>query len=198
MKRLNCPHCQYPINACLCASIRPLSTSVELIVLQDPSEVKHAKNSVKLMKAVMKDLRVVVGETTEDFMSLRAYLDEQTKPIFVLYPSEVSLSVGELSPPKEAILLLLDGTWRKAFKLLKLNPWLNQYPAVHLDLDSPSHYTIRKAKRSDSLSTLEAAAMAISIIEPSCDVSPLTDALSALVDQRLMAMPLSVRQRYLS
>lgn len=198
MKRPNCPKCQYPINACLCASIRPISTRVELIVLQDPGEVKHAKNSVKLMKAVMKELQVVVGETIDDFISLKRYLDRQAKPIFVLYPSSDSESIGEMSLPKDVILLLIDGTWRKAFKLFTLNPWLNQYPAVHLDLDSPSNYTIRKAKRADSLSTLEAAAMAIKEIEPSCDVSPLTDALSALVERRLMAMPLAVRQRYLS
>ena len=198
MKRPNCPDCQYPTNACLCANIRPLATSVELIVLQDPGEVKHAKNSVKLMKAVMKDLQVVVGETIEDFMALKSYLDSQTKPIFVLYPSAESQSLSELSLSRDVILLLIDGTWRKAFKLLTLNPWLSQYPAVHLDLDSPSNYTIRKAKRADSLSTLEAAAMAVKVIEPCCDVSPLTEALNALVEQRLKAMPLSVRQRYLS
>ncbi|QYJ85971.1 DTW domain-containing protein [Shewanella mesophila] len=197
MKRPNCPDCQYPTNACLCASIRPLATSVELVVLQDPGEVKHAKNSVKLMKAVIPDLQVVVGETAEDFMVLKSYLDSQIKPIFVLYPSADSQSVSELSLPKDVILLLIDGTWRKVFKLLALNPWLNQYSAVHLDLNSPSNYIIRKAKRADSLSTLEAAAMGIKAIEPSCDVSPLTDALNALVEQRLNAMPLSVRQRYL-
>jgi DTW domain-containing protein YfiP len=173
-----------------------MSTRVELIVLQDPSEVKHAKNSVKLMKAVMPELRVVVGETAADFTSLKSYLDRQTKPILLLYPAVESRSISELSPPKDVILLLLDGTWRKAFKLLKLNPWLNGYPAVHLDLATPSNYTIRKAKRADSLSTLEAAAAAISAIESSCDVSPLIQALDALVEQRLMAMPVSVRQRY--
>ena len=45
-------------------------------------------------------------------------------------------------------------------------------------------------------SLLEAAALAIETLEPSCDVSPLHDALAALVQQRLAAMPASVRQRY--
>ncbi|CAM4075126.1 tRNA-uridine aminocarboxypropyltransferase [Shewanella aquimarina] len=197
MSRPVCPQCQYPVNACLCDSIRPLSTRVELIVLQHPSEVSHAKNSVKLMQAVMGDkLRLVVGESPEDFTELRDYLKAQSRPVYLLYPSETSQPLEASVQHHDAILLLLDGTWRKAYKLLQLNPWLLEFTGVHLDLDAPSKYTIRKAKRDDSLSTLEAAALAIETLEPSCDVSPLHDALAALVQQRLAAMPASVRQRY--
>ncbi|WP_119978721.1 tRNA-uridine aminocarboxypropyltransferase [Shewanella algidipiscicola] len=196
MSRVLCEQCQYPLNACLCAHIRPMSTSLELIVLQDPGEVKHAKNSVKLMKAVLDSLRVEVGETPSDFASLKAYLDSVDKPIYLLYPSEHSQSITQQRVASDAVLLLLDGTWRKAYKLLQLNPWLQQYPALHLELDAPSHYTIRKAKRDDSLSTLEAAALAIKAVSPNADVSPLNDALAALVEQRLNAMPVAVRARY--
>ncbi|MCG9697882.1 tRNA-uridine aminocarboxypropyltransferase [Shewanella sp. Isolate11] len=198
MSRPICPKCHYPQTACLCAQLRPLATRVELIVLQDPSEVKQAKNSVKLMQAVCDKLQVVVGETPADFTQLQAYLKRQSKPILLLYPSEQSQNINELPLPAEVIVLLLDGTWRKAYKLLQLNPWLLEYQAVHLNVDAPSNYTIRKAKRADSLSTLEAAAMAIKALEPNSDVSPLTDALSALVEQHLTAMPSVVRQRYLS
>ncbi len=193
-----CSKCAYPKNACLCASIRPLSTEIELIILQDPSEVKQAKSSVKLMQAVCDKLQVFVGETSDDFVELQGYLAKQSKPILLLYPSECSQSLNEFSQSQSVILLLLDGTWKKAYKLLQLNPWLHQFHAVHLNLDSPSNYTIRKAKRSDSLSTLEAAAMAIQILEPMTDISPLTDALLALIEQHLSAMPAEVRQRYLS
>ncbi len=198
MSRSVCPKCAYPQNACLCASIRPLSTKVELIVLQDPSEVKQAKNSVKLMRAVCGKLQVFVGEKPDDFMGVQDYLAQQNKPILLLYPSEQSQLLDKLPQPQEVILLLLDGTWRKAYKLLQLNPWLQQFQMVHLNLDSSSNYTIRKAKRSDSLSTLEAAAMAIKTLEPQTDILPLTDALLALVEQYLNAMPTAIRQRYLS
>ncbi|GIU42503.1 DTW domain-containing protein [Shewanella colwelliana] len=173
-----------------------MSTEVEVIVLQDPTEVNHAKNSVKLMRSVLPNLQVVVGETAADFSALREQLASTNKAIFLLYPSEQSQSLSAQTTSDNVILLLLDGTWRKAYKLLQLNPWLLDYPAVHLDLTEASHYTIRKAKREDSLSTLEATAMAIKAVEPSTDVAPLTDALAALVEQRLQAMPALVRARY--
>lgn len=173
-----------------------MQVRTELIVLQHPSEVGHAKNSVRLLQLVIGDTRVYVGETQDDFSQLREYLNETNRPIYLVYPSDQSRCVDEAAPQKEAILLLLDGTWRKAYKLLQLNPWLLKYPALHLNLASASHYRIRKASRSDSLSTLEAAAMMLKAIDPELDVSPLTRALGAMVEQRLASMPPEVRRRY--
>lgn len=173
-----------------------MHVSTELIILQDPSEVGHAKNSVRLLSLVIPETQVIVGELPEDFLKLRQYLNASRKPIYLVYPSDKSRNVEEVNLEGEVILLLLDGTWRKAYKLLQLNPWLLDYPSLHLDLESASNYTIRKASRSDSLSTLEASAMMLQAIEPKVDVTPLTKALRALVDQRLNAMPADVRKRY--
>lgn len=196
MSRPDCPTCYYPLKACLCASIRRMQVKTELIVLQDPSEVGHAKNSVRLLELVVPETQVFVGETAADFSALRQYLTESEKRVYLVYPSEGSELANSCSLDEEVILLLLDGTWRKAYKLLQLNPWLADFPALHLDLESASNYTIRKASRSDSLSTLEASAMMLKAIEPLKDVTPLTDALAALVEQRLASMPADVRARY--
>ncbi len=173
-----------------------MQVSTELIVLQDPSEVGHAKNSVRLLSLVISETRVLVGEESADFEWLRQYLDASTKPIYLVYPSDRSKNAEEEQFDDEVILLLLDGTWKKVYKLLQLNPWLLQYPSLHLNLLLGSNYIIRKASRSDSLSTLEAAAMVLKTIEPELSVAPLTRALSAMVNQRLNSMPASVRKRY--
>lgn len=173
-----------------------MSVSTELIVLQDPSEVTHAKNSVRLMALVIPEIQIYVGETPDDFKSLRHYLEGCKKPIYLVYPSDVSSDVVGTQFDKQVVLLFLDGTWRKAYKLLQLNPWLQNYPALHLDLESASNYKIRKASRADSLSTLEAAAMMLKSIEPELKVTPLTNALEAMVQQRIQSMPVDVRKRY--
>ncbi|WP_041417457.1 tRNA-uridine aminocarboxypropyltransferase [Shewanella woodyi] len=196
MARPVCPKCHYPLNACLCSSIERMQVSTELIVLQDPSEVGHAKNSVRLMELVIPETQVYVGETPQDFQALRHYLNTCGKPVFLVYPSDSSSDVAETSFTEQAVLLLLDGTWRKAYKLLQLNPWLQDYPALHLDLTSASNYKIRKASRADSLSTLEAAAMMLKAIEPELQITPLTNALDAMVQQRIRSMPPAVRKRY--
>jgi DTW domain-containing protein YfiP len=51
--------------------------------MQHPSEVGHAKNSVRLLKLVLPQTQIYVGETGEDFIELQHYLATQTK-----YPNE--------------------------------------------------------------------------------------------------------------
>ena len=164
--------------------------------MQHPSEVKHAKNTVRLMRLVMPDIKVVVGESAEDFNELQQYLSQSTKPVFIVYPGESSQAVEQSDAQSDCIIILLDGTWRKAYKILQCNPWLLQYPALHLAVSHQSEYIIRKAKRSDSLSTLEATALILTALDQKLDVSPLFVAFNAMVEHRLNAMPEQVKARY--
>ncbi len=168
----------------------------EVIVLQDPSEVKHAKNTVKLLALVIPNVTIVVGETPEDFAEVRDTLAQSQKAIYVIYPTQDSRCIDKVKPVKDAVLIFLDGTWRKVFKMMALNPWLEQYPALHLNLDASSQYKIRKAPRVDSLSTLEAVALSLKTIDNQLDVAPLYNALNAMVEKQLQFMPEAVRKRY--
>ncbi|UJF22429.1 tRNA-uridine aminocarboxypropyltransferase [Shewanella sp. OMA3-2] len=196
MKRAYCAVCDYPLIACVCHAISPLQVRTNVIVMQHPSEVNHAKNTVRLMRLVIPNMRVFVGETTEDFIELQAYLAQATKPIYVVYPSDNSQTVMQAKAASDAIIILLDGTWRKAYKILQSNPWLLGYPALHLDVVYASNYIIRKAKRPDSLSTLEATALLLSSLDDALDTTPLFAAFDAMVQHRLSAMPINIKARY--
>ena len=196
MSRHYCAICRYPQNACLCASVQPISPMTQLVVLQHPSEVEHKKNRVRVLSLAVPKTQVYVGESESDFNGLREYLAACNKPIYLVYPSALSVSVEQKSINPDCILLLLDGTWRKAFKMLQLNPWLTQYPAVHLAEGYESRYRIRKSSRSDSLSTLEACAYMLSALNPRLDVQPLMTAFDAMVELRIKAMPSTVQARY--
>lgn len=168
----------------------------QLLILQHPSEVGHKKNSVRVLSLVIPDTRVYVGETDGDFAGLRDELAQCDKPIYLVYPSQQSVSVENQSFPADCVLLLIDGTWRKAFKILQLNPWLTQYPAVHLTEGFGSRYRIRKSSRSDSLSTLEASAYMLSALDAELDIQPLIHVFDVMVDLRIKAMPPDVQLRY--
>ncbi len=196
MSRKVCSKCQYPVTTCVCASIETLAPAAQLIVMQHPSEVEHAKNSVRLLKLVIPDTQVIVGETAEDFAELRRYLTDSHKPIYLIYPNEQSQEVKQANPCEHGIFILLDGTWRKAFRMLQLNPWLLELPSLHLDVTQASNYTIRKSSRADSLSTLEAAALVLESLESQVDVSPLYRAFDAMIQHQLASMPPHVRARY--
>jgi len=164
--------------------------------MQHPSEVDHAKNTVRLLKLVMPQIHIYVGETAADFIELQHYLAAQTKPVYVVYPNEHSQTVAEAGAEGESIIILVDGTWRKAYRMLQLNPWLLNYPSLHLECEQASQYIIRKAKRSDSLSTLEAAAYTLAALNSTADVTPMFAVFKAMVQHTLTAMPDKVRARY--
>ncbi|MCL1142858.1 tRNA-uridine aminocarboxypropyltransferase [Shewanella gaetbuli] len=196
MTRQYCNQCHFPQTSCVCSAVAPVRSKTEVIVMQHPSEVNHAKNSVRLMPLVLANMQIVVGETAADFTELRQYLAQANKPVYIIYPSETSQTVQQSGAQADAIIVLLDGTWRKAYRMLQLNPWLQQYPALHLEVEHASQYVIRKAKRADSLSTLEAAAFMLSSLDKQLDTSPLLNVFDAMVNLRLQAMPAAVRQRY--
>lgn len=195
-KRAYCPHCTYPLNACVCHALSPMTSITEVIVMQHPSEVNHAKNTVKLLTLALPQTQVFVGEKTEDFAELISYLASQSKPIYLVYPCETSQSAKQANILPDCIIILLDGTWRKAYKLLQSNPWLHNFPALHLDAKNLSNYRIRKAKRADSLSTLEACAYLLQELDHPLDISPIFAAFDAMVQYKLNSMPDNVRARY--
>jgi DTW domain-containing protein YfiP len=69
------------------------------------------------------------------------------------------ISIGEWQ------LVLIDATWRKARKMLALNPLLQTLPRWGLRALPPSRYAIRKAQRPEQRSTLEAACLGLGQLE---------------------------------
>jgi len=167
MARPLCLQCQLPIARCLCEYITPSQSDVEIIVWQHPSEINHPKNSTRLLAACLPELKLIHGESIPKEVFSRE-IGSSHRTLYLLFPQENEVSVDSSSTDIDASsvrLLILDGTWRKARKILHLNPWLGQLPRLALTHPRPSRYHIRKAEREGQLSTLEAACSAIEQLE---------------------------------
>lgn len=189
--RTYCSECQYPLVRCVCACAHPVATQTQIDILQHPSESQHAKNTARLVTLCCPNARIWVGEHEDDFVDLRASLKEGTRSCALLYPSAEARTISEYHrsdvkpvfedaeggrrPTYEGLrLLFLDGTWKKAFKLFKLNAWLEYYPQLQLDAPT-SAYRIRKCSVVGGLSTLECVVQSLAVIEPEVDTRPLLD-----------------------
>ncbi|WP_199610597.1 tRNA-uridine aminocarboxypropyltransferase [Flocculibacter collagenilyticus] len=193
-----CTHCQFPLKVCICASIKPIFNKTRLFILQHPSEVNVAKNTGRLILLCSNNAEITVGETENDFEDAKSLLLDQKDETVLIYPESHSTDISELSYGeriKIKNIILVDSTWKKAHKILQLNPWLTQFATINLNSAEPTQYTIRKANKASSLSTIEAAAYCIHTLE-GIDTSPLTDCLNAMVKGQLSNMPVDVKQRY--
>lgn len=146
--------------------MRSVAHRLGLGILQHPSEQHQAKGTARLAHLCLQDCPIWVGESVDALADLQAWL--QAKPTLLLFPAQEDKGVD--SAPNQVVytenmsdtsvseiqVLLLDGTWRKAYKLLQTNPALQALPRLQLSGEWQSAYAIRKAPNIRSLSTLEA------------------------------------------
>jgi DTW domain-containing protein YfiP len=170
-----CSACLRAQTACICGFATQLDSQVELLVLQHPLEVRNAKNSARLLHLSLPSSRLLVGETFAP-AELDAALHAGGRTPLLLYPQLAGEAALGLPPapaidpsllqrPEHLRLVLLDATWRKSRKMLYLNSLLQGLPRLALQDLPASNYRIRKAHAPDQLSSLEAAAYALSQLE---------------------------------
>jgi DTW domain-containing protein YfiP len=180
-----CSNCQYPTVVCVCSAITQIAVDVEIIILQHPSEKNRAKNTARLVSLVVPNAVVAVGECAADFEPIKQRLIDRESAgakVAVLFPSPDSIILSKNLETASNIvqtLILIDGTWRKAKKMWQLNPWLWTLGVFRLEAVSKSRYRIRKGSEAGGLSTLEAAALALEIVE-GADTEPLYKAFEAM------------------
>ena len=105
----------------------------------------------------------------------------------LLYPGPEAALLDTISPrDAPSTLVIIDGTWSHARRLLFEMPWLVALPRVALAPSAPTRYRIRKAPSATALSTVEATAQALSILEPNnTEITRLLETFEAMIDMEL-------------
>ena len=93
-KRTICPICLYPSSTCLCAHIEPVVNPINIIVIQDPSEAKHHKNTVRLLQLALNDITVLIANS-----ALKPLPMVNKDNALVLYPSAEAFCMEDLLEP---------------------------------------------------------------------------------------------------
>jgi len=193
MSRARCDRCLRPTDHCLCPLIPKLGSQTRVLILQHPSEVNHALNTARLAALGLENAELRVGEVFED---LAQYLNPPGYQARLLFPGEGAATLTAAPADEQPVLLVVpDGTWRKARKLVHLNPLLAQLPRVFLENAPPSRYRLRKAPGPDALSTLEAIVHALHTLEPGRSFDALLRPFDALIEGQIAAMGMETFSR---
>lgn len=167
--RIYCPKCHYPLTTCVCAHVTELDCPVKITILQDSSEVGHAKNTVRLLQLAIPSTQVIIVDN--ETVLPDALLNNSV----IVYPSESAIPVESWKKSTELLrqstdattsfrehsfrqIILLDGSWRKTHKIWMQHPQLHTIPALTFAQAEATKYRIRKANKPNSMSTLEACA----------------------------------------
>ncbi|PFG45923.1 DTW domain-containing protein YfiP [Vibrio sp. ES.051] len=195
-----CSQCGKSRKACICQWIIPLISEVELIILQHVSEEHRSLGTARILNLSLNNCTCLIGEDFSNNAILNKLLADECYQHFILYPSDQSLCLSELtnnvsSQAQKVRLILLDGTWRKAYKIWQLSANLHSLPTVKLPQELRGHYTIRKAPSQNSLSTVEAGYHALSLLEPKRDFTPLLHVFEKMIEFQIAQMPPGVFEK---
>lgn len=186
-RRPRCGRCLRPASHCLCAYIPNLHNHTHVLVLQHLDEARHPLNTARLAVLGLAKAELLVGETFPQLADKLAVAEQA----LLLFPAENESSVLQaptVAAKASTILVVPDGTWRKARRLIRSNPILNTLPRLSLPPGEPSAYRVRKASEPAAVASIEAIVRALHILEPQQDFQPLLKPFNKMVAQQIQAM----------
>ncbi|MGF1758940.1 DTW domain-containing protein [Photobacterium sagamiensis] len=201
-----CEQCGKAKKACICRWIQVIDAKTELWILQHPSELNRAIGTARILTLSLPNARLWVGEDFSQHDELNALLAKSGREVWLVYPGEDSVPISSLastniastSPKKGTTrtLILLDGTWKKAYKMWQLSTNLHHLPSVNLDNVENGNYRIRKSPKEQGVSTVEAGYLALAALEGQPEMfAPLLDVFNQMIDYQIQQMPAGVYQK---
>lgn len=169
MPRQMCNQCQRPVSACICDLFVKTNNQIHIVIIQHPSEVAKHKGSVTLLANSLLNCQVITTDNLGGSDDFQRVLATYKQSIGVLYPSEeakpIETAVSDNGGQAIKCLILIDGTWKKAYRLYMENTQLHLLPHFTFSGELNSLYVARKTEKKGALSTLEACCHALSLLE---------------------------------
>jgi DTW domain-containing protein YfiP len=179
-----CLRCLRSRRACWCRHLRPVESATRACILQHVRERKTAIGTARMAHLSLPNSELHLGVSFQGHERVRALAAEEGTAL--LFPGEGAIDPAALvgRPPKTVI--VVDGTWQQARKLLKENPFLLALPRIGLSPARPSNYRIRAEPSAECVSTIEAIALLLGALEGAPErFTPILEAFDRMVDLQI-------------
>ncbi|KAH7511847.1 tRNA-uridine aminocarboxypropyltransferase A [Ziziphus jujuba] len=180
-RRTICGNCSRPSPVCLCESLpaQPIPTKTHVVILHHPHEAQHKLSTTPVLTKCLLNSTTIVSRRLRPGLSP---LLDQSPPAIYLFPPTHSSPAVNLSclqvqdPEKPLVLVVFDGTWKHAKEMVSASEeFLSKFAKrVCLDFDETvsggsiydSELILRKEPFGGCVSTMEAVARALRVMEP--------------------------------
>lgn len=185
-----CPRCRRPSVVCYCAHLVPLPTRTRIVILQHPREARVPIGTARMAHLMLPHSQLVHPQTwhsggpregqpegrgvffgerpwATDLGAEQAAGEGAAPPdsVALLFPGPGAEDPARLPPGAVKTLVVIDGTWAQARKVLKQNPGLLRLRRVGITPTRPGNYRIRREPAAECLATIEALAQALGVLE---------------------------------
>lgn len=163
--RETCFVCMRPRVVCWCAAVPKIEASTKLLVLQHPREEFMPIGTARMAALSVVGAELVVGTDLSTHPAVRRALDDPERRAILLWPGPTSKDLAVDPPTGATTLIVVDGTWPLAKKLVRLNQEIAALPQYSLTPTRPSEYRIRREPRAECVSTIEAVIEALALLD---------------------------------
>jgi DTW domain-containing protein YfiP len=153
--RPSCLKCFRPHAYCVCSSVESFQAHCDVLILQHPNERKKYYSTIRIVKQAIKNSRILSGVV---FDEERLRKELAGKKAYILFPGESSVDCASVPLDENCCVIVIDGTWSEAGKIVRRNPFLMTLPRVSFAVAIESRYRIRKQPKAHCLSSLESIA----------------------------------------
>jgi DTW domain-containing protein YfiP len=173
---------------CVCSLIPtpPLATRTRLVLIVHRVETAKSTNTGRLAAACLANSELLV----------RGHKDRPSEPLvwsdavqpLLLFPFEDATPLADAAPRLDArpvVLIVPDGTWRQASKVRRRVPGLADVPCVSVSGEARLPHRLRAEAHAHGLSTLEAIARAMALLEGQAVQQTLERVFQAMVERTL-------------
>lgn len=178
----HCPRCYQRWGICICSILPTVQTRTEFIILRHIYEAERPSNTGRLVALAMPNSRMIPcgGGTRIGLLPMDNGL-LSLPGTCLLWPDGVGKhpKEWETSPPDRIV--IIDATWQQARRLYSTIPALRLLPRMVLPAPIRYRERLRKQHRSEGMSTIEAAAVSVAILEGDAAARPLEELYNELV-----------------
>ncbi|MFM7213312.1 MAG: tRNA-uridine aminocarboxypropyltransferase [Verrucomicrobiota bacterium] len=183
--RQTCPRCHRPASVCWCVGLVPVETSTRIVFLQHPRESRVAIGTARMAHLGLRQSELHEGIEFGGHPRIEELLVQPGTALLFPGPGAVS---PETLPVPPRTLLVIDGTWPQARKMMALNPSLAALPRIGFMSRRPGNYRIRREPNRHCVATIEAVVEVLSVFERDPDrFVPLLRAFDGMVDRQIAA-----------
>ena len=163
--RVVCTRCRRPESVCYCRHVTSIETKTRVVLLQHPRERDVPIGTARMAALCLPNAELHVGVRWAGSAALTRALSHPARPAVLLYPGEGAIDVASHPPPGPVTLVVVDGTWWQARKVIRENPELSALPRYTFTPPTLSEYRIRKEPDAACVSTIEALVHVLGVLE---------------------------------
>lgn len=160
-----CTTCLQPDFGCYCQVIQPIACAINFVILIHPIEAKRRIATGRMSHLCLAGSHLIKGINYTHNDELNVLIADPEYHTVILYPGQRSVNITELSndereakflTDKKLRILVIDGTWATARKMLNQSENLKKLPRICFSPAKPSNFRVRKQPKDFCYSTIEA------------------------------------------